>query len=214
MEVHEIENILHIFDEISQVEDGAELVELVSHVKYKLNGNLPSIIIKELFVITDEKIKSLQFEKEELQSRIEHISHNGKYDFKDFLAALQIKTGRTYGWKTDYIKASENTDNCKKVSNEDFTKWIKNQLVPDWVYDQIQTLNFPKRIGSPAKEWTNHEYEFLVKIHIDDSSRKNIVLAHICSEKFGRDITENAIKGSLDRLRKQNRIPQKRPKKS
>ena len=213
MDIQEIENVLYVFDEIIQSDNVDTVAHSIASVREKLNGSLPSIFIKQLFVITGEQIKSLQTEKEELQSRLVHTCTNGFYAFKDFLAALQIQMGRTYGYKTDCIKASETSPDCKIIRLEDFQKWIKSEKVPDWAYEQLSKMIFPKRTGAAGKNWKNTEYTYLETIHNADPTIKNIVLASMCSEKFGREITENAIKGSLDRLRKQNRVAPKRKEK-
>lgn len=215
MNVQEIENVLQIFDEIILSTDIDIVALSVANAREKLNGNLPSIVIKQLFVLTGEQIKSLQIEKEVLEAKIglpQHIPINGFYDFKDFLAVLQVKMCRTYAWKTDCIKASETSPDCIAIKPEDFQKWIKSQLVPEWAYEQVSRLVFQKRANAPAKEWTNHEYDFLAETHNADASKKNGELAQTCSAKFGREITEASIKGSIDRLRKQDRVPHKRLK--
>jgi|ERR1019366_1169009 hypothetical protein len=217
MDIREIEQVLEVFDKITQLDNPDAIMSSISIVREKLGGNLPSIVIKQLFVLTGEQIKELQTEKEELIAKLSAGSSptpiNGFYEFKAFLMALQVKMGGTYGWRTDCVTASANSPDCKAIRNEDIQKWIKDQLVPDWAYEQVSRLVFQKRTGAAGREWKNTEYEYLGGIYCDDPTTKNTVLAAMCSEKFGREITENAIKGALDRLRKQGKIPARRPKK-
>jgi folylpolyglutamate synthase/dihydropteroate synthase len=59
--------------------------------------------------------------------------------------------------------------------------------------------------------WSDRDYSNLVAIHAEDIARSNLTLAQMCSVTFGQEITVNAIKGSLNRLRWAGRIPRYRP---
>jgi hypothetical protein len=60
------------------------------------------------------------------------------------------------------------------------------------------------------RKWSSDEKSFLERQHLLDISVKNKCLAALCTLEFGRLITENGIRGSLDRLRKDKRVPQYR----
>jgi hypothetical protein len=60
-------------------------------------------------------------------------------------------------------------------------------------------------------EWSQPDYDYLVRIYMEDQLRSNATLAEMCTTKFGREITMNAITGAINRLRKRDLIPRYRP---
>lgn len=147
MNIQEIETVLKVFDDLVKIDNPEELRESLLYFREKLNGERPSLVIKQLFVLTGEQIETLQQEKNELLKKkpvVHHQPKDGFYDFKNFLEAVQSKRNTTYGWRIDCITASNSPD-CKPIRNEDIQKWMKSQLVPDWAYEQISRMNFPKR---------------------------------------------------------------------
>jgi hypothetical protein len=69
------------------------------------------------------------------------------YTMGEFLAAIYEKTGRSYGWKKDYVLASETTPNCIVTKSDTIGRWQHKNRVPAWAYEQIEKLNFPDRKG-------------------------------------------------------------------
>lgn len=66
-----------------------------------------------------------------------------------------------------------------------------------------------KRVKSdkpPRLSWDELERLFLISLYQVDSNQSNLVLAHACEQRFGRVISENAIRGTLYRLRINGRI--------
>ena len=59
-----------------------------------------------------------------------------------------------------------------------------------------------KRLGVPRPpRWTPEEYDYLSSIYQEKPDRSNLWFSYECTEKFGRSLTENAIRGALYRLR-------------
>ena len=68
----------------------------------------------------------------------------------------------------------------------------------------------PTLLG-PKRFWTPDNYRFLTDLHLGNMNLSNLELADECSKKFGRSITENSIRGSLNRLRTLGVVPPYRP---
>lgn len=92
-----------------------------------------------------------------------------------------------------------------------------------WVDPKIQELETKLRVLAKENEqlkrrlaqippWSDSEKNYLLHIHIQDPELSNAKLAEMCSEEFGRSITENAIRGALHRLRRARAVSPRRPK--
>jgi len=136
---------------------------------------------------------------------------NASYTLDQFMLALALRLGRTYGWRTDYARATQDTPGSHTVSTDDIQKWQKEKRVPEWAYTQIEWLKFNHRLGRNGPEWSQDEVGFLVDEYKTDPHQKNVVLAAKCEERFGRHISEQAIKGAVYRLGKQGVLPERRP---
>lgn len=63
------------------------------------------------------------------------------------------------------------------------------------------------RRGKPRPpSWDELERLYLISLYQANSNKSNLVLAHACEQRFGRTISENAIRGALYRLRLHGRI--------
>jgi hypothetical protein len=165
-----------------------------------LAGQTPSIVLKEILF----RPQPCADGKGELY-----------YTFDQFLSALQVRMRGTYAWKTGYAKATVKTPGCEEVRTEDIQKWQKSDKVPVRAYEQISILSFEKREGKGAPPWTKQNIAFLVEQYNGkpgDPTKSNAVLAKLCTEEFGRLITENAVKGQVDRCRKKKMIAEYREK--
>jgi hypothetical protein len=61
-------------------------------------------------------------------------------------------------------------------------------------------------------KWTSENVDYLVERYLSgESVKSNPILANLCSWEFGREVTENGIKGQIDRQRKKGRLPKYRP---
>jgi regulator of replication initiation timing len=155
----------------------------------------------------------------ELQERLRQITHlpggpsdEGFYTMEQFLAVLTVKLRRSYGWRTDYVCASQQTEGCRPVANETVQKWQNTGKVPDWAVDQIDKLNYRKRAGRiGAVPWSDENENYLADRYRDNPNQSNQELAHLCEEHFGRPINVPSVKGAIDRLRKKDKLPSKRP---
>jgi hypothetical protein len=135
---------------------------------------------------------------------------NASYSLDQFILALAMKLGRTYGWRTDYVRATKDTPDSHTVNTDDIQKWQREKRVPEWAYTQIEWLQFNHRMGHSGPDWSNDEVSFLVDEYKSDPHQKNVVLAIKCEQRFGRSISEQAIKGAVYRLGKQGVLPQRR----
>ncbi len=186
-----LQNVLEILDRISTTDEN--LTDNIASLRQYLDGRLPSTIIHDSFSKNSVPV-------------------DGCYLLNDFLHTLACRRGQTYGWRIDYIKASETSPGCRSVKSDDIQKWQKTQLVPVWAYDQIAKLVFPKRKGENGPDWTPEEFDHMIELYLDSIKNggkpiSNAKLAEQCSNKFGRKITENSIKGAIDRQRKKGRLP-------
>lgn len=228
----DVDGVLSLFDEIvDNAADDLAVLAKVTILRERLAGSSPSIIVRKLIVVSDEGeiVRVLRSENAELEARLEALSasveakpENGHYTLAQFHARLHQKMGRTYGWRVDYIESTKTTPDCRIVKTEEIQRWQQTQQVPDWAYDQIDKLIFNKRKGENGPAWSNIEFDFLVALYegtavdgkgekiASNSGTSNLVFSKHCTEKFGRDITENAIKGAIDRLRKKDRLPKRR----
>jgi hypothetical protein len=161
----------------------------------------------------------LEIQVADLHKQVQKIDNgtepiNGFYTMAQFLAILTCALGRSYGWRTDYIHASQEAPDCKPVATEMIHKWQVTNQVPDWAVSQIARLSFKHRPGARRPAWSDDEEAYLTAQYVTDPSQKNSVLAQSCETHFGRPINENSIKGALDRLRKKGKLPLKRPKRT
>jgi len=239
MEVHPIDlfaEVDRIVDERTSVDDIKLACENVRRV---LNGSTPSVTLRYLAIAgqkdstsPEDKIKHLQQqvaelsqEKAELEAELEKLREqlqdinihvvepvNNYYTMEQFMFVLLRRLRRSYGWRTDYIIATQQTPGCTPVLNETLQKWKNRDQVPDWAVEQIERLKFPERTGVSGVTWTDENEAYLISIYMADPSQSNQILAHRCEQEFNRPIGENAIKGALDRLRRQDRLPKKRPR--
>jgi hypothetical protein len=231
------ERVLELFDRAVLAEDDsialesiAGIKEILTEIKPRVSESLdnqpPSVILTKIVFRDpemDAKLQHLEDEARELRDRIEKAStiphpiadEKGDlyYTLEEFLAALQVKMGRTYGWRVDYVTASTETPEVHQARNEDIQKWQRTKKVPDWAFDQIDKLVFTKRVGQGGRQWSNQEGDYLVGFYVSDPTMSNASFANICTKHFGRKITENAIRGALDRLRDKGRIERYRPPK-
>jgi hypothetical protein len=162
-------------------------------------------------------------------------AENGHYDIAEFLRKLFSVLGRTYGARKDYVAASETTPGCRVVKNEEIQRWQQSRKVPAWAYEQIDRLVYPPRKGANGPNWSDREYNTLVAAYLSsegakavggdvaalrieleeqgyntDSTTTNAKFSEMCTTLFGRDITENSIRGAIDRKRKEGRLPKLR----
>jgi hypothetical protein len=141
----------------------------------------------------------------------EPVDHT--YTIEQFMLALATKLGRTYGWRTDYARASKETPGSHEVALDDIQKWQKDKRVPEWAFTQIETLEFHLRIGRSGPEWKPSETQYLIEIYRANPRESNASFASKCVLRFGRDVSEQAIKGAIYRLGQQGRLPAHRPPK-
>lgn len=231
MEIHPAE-ILAMVDRICESVTDDDAKQAVEHIRtLRLRGVTPSVMLQQSPADLQLRVQNLTQEISDLTQanarleatissltqQLQHLDHyieptNGSYTMEQFLMILTARMRRSYGWRTDYIRASHETPQCTPVSNEIVQRWQNANAVPTWAVEQIGRLEFRKRhgkIGNPT--WTETDENYLIEQYRDDPLQKNIVLAQRCAERFGRPISENSIKGALDRARKKGYLPGRRP---
>jgi hypothetical protein len=122
--------------------------------------------------------------------------------FDSLLLAIVKKRGKTWGWRSTYLAATQHTEGARPVSNHEIDKWRNEDRIPYWAVEQVPMLTFVNPIARRGVTWSRQERRFLHRIYENGVALTNDQLADMCSQQFGRLITDNAIKGMLDRSRK------------
>lgn len=165
-----------------------------------------------------EKVKELQEHNDQLAATVTQLKAqidleqpepiNNTYTIEQFMLRLARYRGRTYGWCKDYAQATVDTPDCTKYDTDDIHRWQKENKVPVAAFVQIDRLVFKPRTGRrPKPNWTEDNITFLIGLVGENRSEKNAVLARQCSTHFGREISEDAIKGEKYRLEQAGRLP-------
>ncbi len=209
----DVSEALDILDTIINTHDESTVLASVIEYREKF-AEPPSIIMHKIVFPERDDLARLREENLALKARLgqpaEHQvirPEKGEpyYNLADFHAALLIKRGGSHAWKVSYVEASTQ-DGCRLVKNEDIAKWQRTKQVPIWAYEQITVMKFFKRAGKNSPDWTQEEYDYLRDTYNEDPTRQNKELAYRCSVRFERTITEQAIKGALDRLRGKGQV--------
>jgi hypothetical protein len=126
---------------------------------------------------------------------------------KDLIFKIMMKrNGVMYGWKTAYVAASQ-VDGFQKVTLAEIRLWLYTKKIPRWAIDQVDQMTFQKIDRIAPQAWTVLEQHFLETIYREDPGRPDKLLSEMCTRKFRRTITTNAIKGALYRLREAYILP-------
>jgi hypothetical protein len=190
MEVHHTD--LTPIDEPAHEDEAAHQVEEISRLR--------------------ETIQRLEAENERLKETVDRWQPkpDGDASLEQFMLALAVQRGCTYGWRKDYADATHNTPGSYLVNPEDIQKWQRLKRVPAQAYEQIGRLRYPTRAGraSGKPQWKPSEDDYLLDLCRTEPSLPNAVLAERCSSQFARDIDEPAIKGKKYRLIRAGRLPE------
>lgn len=126
--------------------------------------------------------------------------------FNEFVREwIVAQNGHTHAWRKNYVDSTHRCDAAIRVTNQTIDRWRSRDIVPKWAVDQITILRFHVRPPVPMQDWTGEEVQFLMDAYQASQGRYRD-LASLCTEKFGRTISENAIKGKIDRLIKSGRL--------
>lgn len=221
------DTILTMFDRIChESTSDIDRRQTIEGVRRKLRGELPSAVLRQATDETiDEEIAQLrqqladaEHKNAELEQSIDNLSAqlkpqpvDGFYTMEQFIRAMGEARGRLYGWRTDYIEATKHLPGALLAETATIQHWQAKDQVPSEFYEQISRLEFRKRSGKGGPPWSETEYQYLVNKYEADPKQKNKSLAEMCSSEFGRDITENSIRGAIDRERKRGHLPKRRP---
>ena len=160
-----------------------------------------------------ETIKRLEADNERLAEIVKFLQPEpvgDAYPLDQFMLALAVRRGCTYGWRKDYADATQNTPGSFLVSTEDIQKWQREKRVPAQAFAQISWLVYPTRTGRAGSKptWKAMEVDYLFDLCRANPLEQNAVLAQRCTDHFHRDIDESAIKGKKYRLIKAGRLPE------
>lgn len=118
---------------------------------------------------------------------------DGFYTFSEFIIAVSASLGRLDRWQSEY---SEQTG----IHLSKLQQWRKTNKVPATNYEMATNLSAPKSDGTKQRQsWTEVEYSRMeALLNGPDQPNYKTVAATLTSE-WGRRITENAIKGAVNR---------------
>jgi hypothetical protein len=158
-----------------------------------------------------EQIAKLQLQLD--QSKPEREPHSGDFHtYDEVLQAMLTRFGKHHGVPAALFERNarliEQGETADRITSSAFQQWRKENRFPRYVIAQIETMT-PTDLLSRGK-WNDDERQFLVEQYSVDPSLSNAALAIACSTKFGRLVTECAIKGELNRLRKAGKVSQYR----
>jgi hypothetical protein len=138
---------------------------------------------------------------------------DGDYSFQEVNDIIISRCGKFHGSGVMWADYSENInagDSAVLVTTARIQSWRKKKVFPRWAVEQL--LAMPVTEDKPKDNWSNQERDFLCKLHLADLHMSDDALAKACTREFGRKIGTNSIKGQFTKLRAQQRIPQRRPK--
>ena len=126
--------------------------------------------------------------------------------FHDLIIAVARATHKTYGWRVEYLRASLSSLQARPVNERMMVTWQRSGRVPNWAVEQVSVMEFRRPSFKKPRDWNREETEFLIHLYQSNEYVTYQRMAELCQQKFDRDISEQAIKGMLDRLRKKNKI--------
>jgi len=134
------------------------------------------------------------------------LPFKGFVHFAEFYRKVFCKRKGGHGWQVEVMRAFADTSH--PITKHMLDTWAVTEKVPELYYNALDHVTFVKRCrDKPQIVWSANEDQWLANYHLCDPTSTNSALAIACSEKFGRHITENAIRGKLDRLRRTGHVP-------
>ena len=170
----------------------------------------------------EKRVKSLTHEVEKLQAQVLKLKESKPKEPKEtkssavefytnaqFAAIMVERVGKYNGAKRAF--EDFNTELRKKnpelgvITSSHLEKWRVEDRYPTWVIEQLRMMS-KADLPTTKHRWSQADYNFLRDLYLADPSVSDRRLAEILSEKFGCNMTENAVKGALDRLCKKHEI--------
>lgn len=194
-------------DEINQLRE--QLAEAQAKTQLEQDDEISQL--RSLLAEKDAQNARLVENINALNARLHPEPVDGHYPLQHFLSVLYQRRGCTYAWREDYCAATKNTPGATIAETTQIHQWQAKERVPEVYVDQINILVFRKRKNDKENvDWSQENYDYLASEYLLDQTQSNRQLAEKCTQQFGRNITENSIRGGLDRLRKQGRISKRR----
>lgn len=174
----------------------------------------------------EKRVKSLTQEVEKLQAQVLKLKEAKPKEPKEtkssavefytnaqFAAIMVERVGKYNGAKRAF--EDFNTELRKKnpelgvITSSHLEKWRVEDRYPTWVIEQLRMMS-KADLPTSSHRWTQADKDFLRDLYRANPTVSDRRLAEILSERFGCDMTENAVKGALDRLRRKGEIERRK----
>lgn len=177
----------------------------------------------------EKRVKSLTQEVEKLQAQVLKLKAAKPKEPKEtketkssavefytnaqFAAIMVERVGKYNGAKRAF--EDFNTELRKKnpelgvITSSHLEKWRVEDRYPTWVIEQLRMMS-KADLPTSSHRWTQADKDFLRDLYRANPTVSDRRLAEILSERFGCDMTENAVKGALDRLRRKGEIERRK----
>jgi hypothetical protein len=149
---------------------------------------------REKLQAAETRIAELQTEVRDLRGALSSVdgvtSVDGKYGFAALRSEVVRRIGRDFGWQTIFAEATG-------TPLDKLQRWRERDQVPVEAIEAASNLTPPPR---PTKDrWKAADYDKLCGLMAIGTYA---MIAERMSEHFKRRVSENAIKGAIDRIRK------------
>lgn len=190
-----------LLNEVASVQDiaalNAQLAELEGEKVLSERSNQREITQLK------RKIAALQ---RKVEGQIDDLqpSDDGYYTCLQVNAIILLKFGKDHGVKKALVEKNQRERQCNpelpKITDGLWQRWRKENRYPAWAIAQVKAMS---RDDLPGKKqpWTTEEKAYLYGIYSENPLLTNQQLADLCSQRFGRHITDCSIRGALTRAR-------------
>jgi hypothetical protein len=131
-------------------------------------------------------------------------SEDGYYTCLQVNAIILLKFGKDHGVKKALVEKNhrerQSNPELPKITEGLWQRWRREDRYPAWAIEQVKAMSHDDLPGK-KQPWTMDEKAYLYGIYSENPQLTNQQLADLCSERFGRHITENGIRGALTRGR-------------
>jgi hypothetical protein len=169
------------------------------------------------------EIAGLKTSNHDMQGEIQRLQtvdrptrdHANGYSYDEVMEIIRRKFGKQNGGLTlwsDYNAKLHAADPTIEVfACNAMQTWRRLGVYPVWAVEQLLSMPI---VAREIHKWSPDDIEFLCQLHLTDLYKTDDQLAAECSRMFGCEINSNSIKSKFNILRKENRIPALRPKRS
>lgn len=118
--------------------------------------------------------------------------------------AMVEKFGKHHGVPAALVDRNErlivDDPSIGAISDSLMTMWRSKNAYPAYVIEQINAMSKDDLL--PRTAWSEEERMYLRALYTKDPKQPDRMLAHACSQEFGRRFTIRSIKGELSRMRR------------